>query len=169
VTGGPAADTTPQALARLDAALSRWRVALARRLELTSTDVAALIHLARHGPSSPGRLAEALSLSSSGTTTLVRRLAARDLVSHTAAARGPNAVTVSVTDHGQTALAQATAGLGLAVGGLLAGLPPAQRGAVERVLAGVADAAERDADRLVREAASATLHDAGVGRLPRWG
>lgn len=55
-------------------ATERHRAAVARRLGLSDTEVAALVHLSRHGNLTPSQLGELLFLTSGGVTALTQRL-----------------------------------------------------------------------------------------------
>ncbi len=61
-------------LVRQALAVGRHRAALARRLGLSDTEMAALVFLEQAGALTPGELRARLSLSSGGTTALIQRL-----------------------------------------------------------------------------------------------
>jgi DNA-binding MarR family transcriptional regulator len=61
-------------LHRRELAVARHRTAVARRLGMNETEMAAVAHLARHGELTQTRLGELLDLSSGGTAALVGRM-----------------------------------------------------------------------------------------------
>jgi DNA-binding MarR family transcriptional regulator len=70
----PTLEDLRQLFHRKALAAERHRAALARRLEISDTEAAALAHLANHGQLTPGELGTLLGLTSGGTTALVQRL-----------------------------------------------------------------------------------------------
>jgi DNA-binding MarR family transcriptional regulator len=140
------------AVERLVAAGIRQRGALAKRLESTTTDVAALQYVVRGTECAPGDLARALMLSPSGTTAVIDRLSRSGLISRTPGS-GRQRVALSATDAGRELHARALAPLGDDVGHLIEDLPRSSRILVERFLTRLADLAEREADELIAGAA----------------
>jgi DNA-binding MarR family transcriptional regulator len=72
-------------LTRCDLALARRRSAIARRLELSESELVAVTTLLHHGELTASRLARRLDLSSGGMTQLIRRLELRGHIT-----RAPN-------------------------------------------------------------------------------
>jgi DNA-binding MarR family transcriptional regulator len=153
------------ALHRKALADARQRAALARRLGLTDSEVLAVQHLARAGELTPGQLGTLLQLSSGGTTGLIHRLQRAGHVSRQAHPRDRRSAVVRLTPAIAAWAAEAWAPFVAEVDALAAALSPAEREVVRRFLEGAADAAERHADRLVRDA-DATAHDALAVPLP---
>jgi DNA-binding MarR family transcriptional regulator len=153
------------ALHRKALADARQRAALARRLGLTDSEVLAVQHLARSGELTPGQLGTLLQLSSGGTTGLIHRLQRAGHVSRQAHPRDRRSAVVRLTPAIAAWAAEAWAPFVADVDALTAALSPDEREVVRRFLEGAADAAERHADRLVRDA-DATAHDALAVPLP---
>jgi DNA-binding MarR family transcriptional regulator len=61
-------------LHRREMAVARHRIAVARQLGMSDTEMAALAHLAQHGELTQSRLGELLDLSPGGTAALVQRM-----------------------------------------------------------------------------------------------
>ena len=140
------------ALGRLIAAAIRQRLALAKRLDTTATEVLALHYVVT--ATAPGQLARALLVSPSGATGVIDRLVRAGLISRVPVS-GAQRVALSVTDAGRELHAQTLAPLSDDVDRLVADLPQSDRRLLERFLARVADHAEREAEQLV---ASAEAH-----------
>jgi DNA-binding MarR family transcriptional regulator len=153
------------ALHRKALADARQRAALARRLGLTDSEVLAVQHLARAGELTPGQLGTLLQLSSGGTTGLIHRLQRAGHVSRHAHPRDRRSAVVRLTPAIAAWAAEAWAPFVAEVDALALALSPAERDVVRRFLEGAADAAERHAERLVRDA-DATAHDALAVPLP---
>lgn len=153
------------ALLRKALADARQRSALARRLSLTDTEVLAIQYLARAGALTPGQLASLLQLSSGGTTGLLQRLEHAGHAQRGANTRDRRSTLVSLTPSIRAWTAEAWAPLVEEIDALVSRLSVHERAAVERFLEHAADAAERHADRLSRDADQAT-HDALVVALP---
>ena len=153
------------ALHRKALADARQRAALARRLGLTDSEVLAVQHLARAGELTPGQLGTLLQLSSGGTTGLIHRLQGAGHVSRRAHPRDRRSAVVRLTPAIAAWAAEAWAPFVADVDALTAALSPDEREVVRRFLEGAADAAERHANRLVRDA-DATAHDALAVPLP---
>jgi DNA-binding MarR family transcriptional regulator len=153
------------ALHRKALADARQRAALARRLGLTDSEVLAVQHLARAGELTPGQLGTLLQLSSGGTTGLIHRLQRAGHVSRHAHPRDRRSAVVRLTPAIAAWAAEAWAPFVAEVDALALALSPAEREVVRRFLEGAADAAERHAERLVRDA-DATAHDALAVPLP---
>ena len=64
-------------------AATRYAAALARRMDMRTSEVAALEHLQAAGPMTPGRLGRRLSMSPGAVTALVDRLEKRGHVERT--------------------------------------------------------------------------------------
>jgi DNA-binding MarR family transcriptional regulator len=153
------------ALHRKALADARQRGALARRLGLTDSEVLAVQHLARAGELTPGQLGALLQLSSGGTTGLIHRLERAGHVSRHAHPRDRRSAVVRLTPAIAAWATDAWAPFVAEVEALAASLSEREQQVVRRFLAGAAEAAERHADRLVRDA-DATAHDALAVPLP---
>jgi DNA-binding MarR family transcriptional regulator len=114
--------------------------------------VLAVQHLARAGELTPGQLGALLQLSSGGTTGLIQRLQRAGHVSRHANTRDRRSVVVRLTPAITDWAADAWAPYVAEVDALAAELSHADRDLVRRFLEGAADAAERHAERLARDA-----------------
>jgi DNA-binding MarR family transcriptional regulator len=153
------------ALYRKGLADARQRAALTRRLGLTDSEVLAVQHLARAGELTPGQLSTLLQLSSGGTTGLIHRLQRAGHVSRHANWRDRRSAVVRLTPAMAESAAEAWAPYLAEIDALAAELSDTDRDVVRRFLEGAADAAERHADRLARDADAAT-HGALAVPLP---
>jgi DNA-binding MarR family transcriptional regulator len=153
------------ALHRKALADARQRGALARRLGLTDSEVLAVQHLARAGELTPGQLGALLQLSSGGTTGLIHRLERAGHVSRHAHPRDRRSTVVRLTPAIAAWATDAWAPFVADVDALASSLSDREQQVVRRFLEGAAEAAERHADRLARDA-DATAHDALAVPLP---
>jgi DNA-binding MarR family transcriptional regulator len=153
------------ALHRKALADARQRGALARRLGLTDSEVLAVQHLARAGELTPGQLGSLLQLSSGGTTGLVHRLERAGHVSRHAHPRDGRSAVVRLTPEIAAWATEAWAPFVAEVEALAASLSEREQEVVRGFLERAAEAAERHADRLVRDA-DETAHDALAVPLP---
>lgn len=153
------------ALHRKSLADARQRAALARRLGLTDTEVLAVQHLARAGELTPGQLGSLLQLSSGGTTGLIQRLQRAGHVSRHAHPRDRRSAVVRLTPAIASWATDAWAPFVADIDALVADLSDTERDVVRRFLEAAADASERHADRLARDA-DASAHDALAVPLP---
>ncbi len=153
------------ALHRKALADARQRAALARRLGLTDSEVLAVQHLARAGELTPGQLGALLQLSSGGTTGLIHRLERAGHISRHAHPRDRRSAVVRLTPAIAAWASDAWAPFVADVDALAASLSEREQQVVRRFVEGSAEAAERHADRLVRDA-DATAHDALAVPLP---
>jgi DNA-binding MarR family transcriptional regulator len=153
------------ALHRKALADARQRAALARRLGLTDSEVLAVQHLARAGELTPGQLGGLLQLSSGGTTGLIHRLERAGHVSRHAHPRDGRSAVVRLTPAIAAWATDAWAPFVADVEALASALSEREQEVVQRFLESAAEAAERHADRLVRDA-DATAHDALAVPLP---
>jgi DNA-binding MarR family transcriptional regulator len=144
---------------------ARQRAALARRLGLTDSEVLAVQHLARAGELTPGQLGALLQLSSGGTTGLIHRLQRAGHVSRHAHPHDRRSAVVRLTPAIAAWATEAWAPFVAEIDALAVGMSEHDREVVRRFLEGAADAAERHADRLVRDA-DASAHDALAVPLP---
>jgi DNA-binding MarR family transcriptional regulator len=153
------------ALHRKALADARQRAALARRLGLTDSEVLAVQHLARAGELTPGQLGGLLQLSSGGTTGLIHRLERAGHVSRHANPRDRRSAVVRLTPSIAARAADAWSPFVSEIDALAATLSEEERDLVRGFLEGAADAAERHADRLARDA-DARAHEALAVPLP---
>jgi DNA-binding MarR family transcriptional regulator len=153
------------ALHRKSLADARQRAALARRLALTDSEVLAVQHLARAGELTPGQLGSLLQLSSGGTTGLIQRLQRAGHVTRHANPRDRRSAVVRLTPAIASWATEAWAPFVADVDGLASELSDSEFDVVRRFLEGAADAAERHADRLARDA-DTSAHDALAVPLP---
>jgi DNA-binding MarR family transcriptional regulator len=141
------------------------RAALARRLGRTDNDVLAVQHLASAGELTPGRLSALLQLSSGGTTELVHRLQRAGHITRESHRRDARSAVLRLTPEIQTWAADARAPLVAEIDSLVHELSKSEAQVVQHFLEGVADAAERHANRLAVDA-DATAHHALAVPLP---
>jgi DNA-binding MarR family transcriptional regulator len=153
------------ALHRKALADARQRAALARRLGLTDSEVLAVQHLARAGELTPGQLGALLQLSSGGTTGLIQRLQRAGHVSRHANPRDKRSAVVRLTPAIAAWATDAWAPFVAEIDALASELSEPERESVRRFLEGAADAAERHADRLARDA-DISAHEALAVPLP---
>jgi DNA-binding MarR family transcriptional regulator len=153
------------ALHRKSLADARQRAALARRLGLTDTEVLAVQHLARAGELTPGQLGSLLQLSSGGTTGLIQRLQRAGHVSRHAHPRDRRSAVVRLTPAIASWATDAWAPFVADIDTLVFDLSDTEREVVRGFLEAAADASERHADRLARDA-DASAHDALAVPLP---
>lgn len=128
------------------------RAALAKRLGCTESDVLAVQHLARAGELTPGQLGALLQLSSGGTTALIHRLQRAGYVSRDAHPRDGRSAVLRLTAATQESATETWAPLVEELDALALELSENEREAVTRFLVRAADAAERHAERLARDA-----------------
>jgi DNA-binding MarR family transcriptional regulator len=153
------------ALHRKALADARQRAALAWRPRLTESEVLAVQHLARAGELTPGQLGGLLQLSSAGTTGLVRRLERAGHITRHAHPHDRRSTVVRLTPAIAAWASEAWAPFVAELDALVEAMAPDEREVVRRFAEGAAQAAERHADRLVRDA-DANAHDALAVRLP---
>jgi DNA-binding MarR family transcriptional regulator len=153
------------ALHRKALADARQRAALARRLGLTDSEVLAVQHIARSGELTPGQLGALLQLSSGGTTAVIHRLQRAGHVSRHAHPRDRRSAVVRLTPAIATWATEVWAPFVDDLDDLALRLSEGEQEIVRRFLEGAADAAERHADRLVRDA-DASAYDALAVPVP---
>jgi DNA-binding MarR family transcriptional regulator len=144
---------------------ARQRAALARRLGLTGSEVLAVQYLARAGELTPGQLGALLQLSSGGTTALIHRLERAGHVNRHAHPRDRRSVVVRLTPAIAAWATDAWVPFVSEIEALVQALSPDEREVVRRFLQRTAEAAERHADRLVRDA-DVSAHDSLAVPLP---
>jgi DNA-binding MarR family transcriptional regulator len=94
-----------ESLYRFTTAAERRQADIARMAGLSATESRALEHLNFRGPRTPGELGELLSLTSGGTTALIRRLERQGLVGRQAHPFDGRSTRVTITEDG-AAIAQ---------------------------------------------------------------
>jgi DNA-binding MarR family transcriptional regulator len=127
--------------------------------------VLAVQHLARAGELTPGQLSALLQLSSGGTTGLIHRLERAGHVSRHPHPRDHRSTVVQLTPAIATWATDAWAPYIAEIDGHARRLSEGERETLRRFLEVAADAAERHADRLVRDA-DASAHDELAVPLP---
>lgn len=153
------------ALHRKSLADARQRAALARRLGLTDSEVLAIQYLARAGELTPGQLGSLLQLSSGGTTGLIQRLQRAGHVTRHMHPRDRRSAIVRLTPAIAKWATDAWAPFVADLDALASQLSAQERHLVLRFLEAAAEASERHADRLARDA-DASAHDALAVPLP---
>jgi DNA-binding MarR family transcriptional regulator len=144
---------------------TRQRAALARRLGLTDNEVLAAQHLARAGELTPGELSALLQLSSAGTTALIHRMQRAGHMTRRAHHRDGRSAIVRLAPDLHATTTEASAPFVAEIDSLIAKLPRDEAAAVSRFLERVAEAAERQVDRLAADA-DAHARDALAAPLP---
>lgn len=160
--GGDVDRVLADGLARLVEAVICHTAALARERDVTSTDIRAVGLLARAGELRPGELAQALGISSGGTSSVINRLVAAGLVRRDSGPANQHDVRLRALDSRVDQLRHAPASQVAAVCDLLdLGTDEHERFAtfVLRLVALI----EADAEALRRTATR--VH---VAALPRW-
>jgi DNA-binding MarR family transcriptional regulator len=132
-------------------AATRYAAALARRMGMGTSEVAALEHLQAAGPMTPGRLGGRLSMSPAAVTALVDRLERRGHVE-----RMPNP-----EDRRSALVRETEKGLRESLGhlwpyieemrGIEGGFTEKERAVISRFLKAATEAANRHAERLSEE------------------
>jgi DNA-binding MarR family transcriptional regulator len=161
-------DTLRAALNRIDLSAARHRVALARLLGLSESDVLALQHIARTGRLTSARLAARLGLSSGGTTALVQRLERAGLIAREANPLDRRSRLLRLSDEAQRQLAEALEPYVHRVDTLAARLDPEALALVAGLLEDVATGAEREADALAARAEEAEISRFAVPAPGLW-
>lgn len=157
------------AVERLVLAASRASAATAALMDLSATELRALHHVGQAGELSPAGLSEALLLSPSGTTGVIKRLTAADLLLRSPGPGNQRHVRLHLTVEAERALAPFAAPLRRELDALARALPAAERAGLEELLARLADVTERDADRLVTEVSAAARAARAVPPPILWG
>lgn len=160
---------TRTAVDRLVGASLRQRAAIAAIAGLPRTDLLALDHIAGNEGVTPTTLARMLFLSSGGTTAVIDRLVEAGLVARAPRSGRRRRVVLRVTERGEAIMHLHQRQLIADIAALTSELTLAQRSALERDLARLADLAERHADRLTADAAAAAAAAAGVPSPVLWG
>jgi DNA-binding MarR family transcriptional regulator len=135
----------------------RHRAAVARALGMDDTEAAALAHLAQHGQLTPGQLGELLRLTSGGTTALINRLLESGHIARHPHPRDRRSSLLTASSDVLQRAQELYAPLVTEMDALAGRLPDAQRVAIGRYLAEVAELSERHA-RLVHADAEAEQH-----------
>jgi DNA-binding MarR family transcriptional regulator len=134
----------------------RHRTAVARRLEMSESEIAALTHLAEGGMT-PGELGRRLQLTSGGMTALLHRL---HRAGHIVRRRHPTdrrSVIVSASPAVLDRIAELYAPLAVDADRLTAQLSERDREVVHRYLEGIVTSSEQRADELVADAEAADV------------
>jgi DNA-binding MarR family transcriptional regulator len=162
----------PESSASIRAALLRkaradvaQRAALARRMRLTVSEVLAVQHLALAGQLTPGELSARLRLSSGGTAGVLHRLQRAGHISRNAHPQDARSAVIRLTSDIAGWVSEAWAPFVAEIEGLVEAMAPDDREVIRRFLDGAAQATERHADHLGRDA-DASAHDALAVALP---
>jgi DNA-binding MarR family transcriptional regulator len=139
-------------LARKALADARYRSALASVLGVVETDVLAMLHLARDGALTSGRLGALLRLTSGGATALVQRLERLGYVQRVAHPRDRRSSLLRLTATAEAEVGAVYAPLIAELDAAVAALALEERRAIEAFLESVAAIAERHAEDLDRRA-----------------
>jgi DNA-binding MarR family transcriptional regulator len=149
-------------LARKALADARYRSALADVLGVVESDVLAMLHLAREGALTGGRLSVLLRLTSGGTTALVQRLERLGYVERLAHPRDRRSSLLRLTAAAEGEVGAVYAPLIADLDAAVADLEPEERRIVEAFLERVAAIGEQHADALARRVADERPGTAGV-------
>lgn len=129
-------------------AAQRHRAAVARRLSMSESEVAALAYLAQGGLT-PGQLGERLQLTSGGVTALLHRLERGGRVSRRPHPRDKRSVLLSVNADILETVAECYAPLAAEQDELTARLSPSERVVVATYLDRIAAMSERHVEDLI--------------------
>jgi DNA-binding MarR family transcriptional regulator len=146
------AQSIREALNRKDLAAQRQRGAVARLIGVTDNDVLAIQHLAHAGRLTSSQLGGLLGLTSGGVAALVQRLERENFVARRPHPRDARSTLLELTPAIEDRAGDALAPLVQDIERLVGQLQPDQRRTVADFLMRVAEAAERRAAELVREA-----------------
>lgn len=167
-TGLDRSELIRAALLRKGLADARQRAALARRLDVTDSEVVAIQHLARAGELTPGRLGALLQLSSGGVTGLIQRLERAGHVTRHPNARDRRSAVVWLSQATAAHASELWAPFVEEIDQRVRDLSEPEGEVVGRFLEATADAAERHADRLARDADVAAQDRLAVPLPPLW-
>lgn len=140
------------ALLRKGLADVRQRAALARDLDVSDSEVLAMQHLARAGELTPGQLGTLLQLSSGGVTALIDRLQRGGHVTRQGSARDRRSTTLRLTEAIAARASEAWSPFVAEIDRLVLKLSERDCEVVYGFVEAAAEAAQRHADRLVRDA-----------------
>ena len=158
-----------QALRRHALADARLRRALARRLALTDSEVLAVQYLARVRTLTPGQLAALLQLSSGGTTGLIQRLHGAGHITRQAHPSDRRSVLLRLTPTTLNLAADSWTPLVAEIEATALALLEEEQQTVNQFLQRAADAAERHAERLSRNADASAQDALAVAPPALWG
>lgn len=130
----------------------RFRRAVARRLDMTETDVDALLWVLRAGHTTPGQFTAELGLTTGGTTALVQRLEERGFLRRTPHPTDRRSWVLAATGKAAVALRDCYRPLAEALAAL-AETHPAESAAVADYLTEAARLTEQAVDAVLRESA----------------
>jgi DNA-binding MarR family transcriptional regulator len=156
------------ALDRLVVAAHRQRAAAAATADgVNATDLLALTIIYRAGPITPGALARAMGFSSSGTSSVIRRVADATMIDRTTSPSDPHDVRLTPTQQGIELM---TSGAGAWDAQLLErlGRRP-DLGDMVDLVASVAEATEQRASALDSDSVERRRRAQEIPHLVRWG
>jgi DNA-binding MarR family transcriptional regulator len=163
------AGATRIALTRRELAAVRYRAGLARLLQVSDTEVLAVLHLACEGPSTPTQLSVALGLFSGGTTAVVDRLVRSHLVARTRHPRDRRSVLIDLTAQAVEQVTELMAPLLADLNGALDCLDEAQGSAVAAFVSRAGELTAHHADRLAARSAALAAAQHTVPAPGLWG
>lgn len=141
------------ALLRHARAYQRFRRAVARRLAMTETEVDALLRVVKAGQATPGELTSELGLTTGGTTALVQRLEATELLRRAPHPTDGRSWVLTATEKAFARLRECYGPLADALAPLAEAHPAAERDAIADYLIEAARLSEQAADALTRDRA----------------
>jgi DNA-binding MarR family transcriptional regulator len=156
-------------LTRKSLAAARLRIALSRRLSLTETEVLAIQQLGWAGRLTPTQLTDLVGLSSGGGSALVQRLERGGHLEREAHPLDRRSSVVRLTAATRATVEDVLGPLATDFDELAAGLSPAERVLVARFLTRAAEAQERRAEELGRDAELRERERLGVPLPGLWG
>lgn len=164
---------TPEAirelLTRKNLSATRHRTALAHLLGMTDTDVLAVQHISRAGSLTPTRLGSLLGLTSGGTTALVQRLERLGYLQRDRHPSDRRSAVLRLTPEVERSAGEAFAPLVADIDAITERLTEDERRVVAGFLRAVAEAGERRADELSRDAGEHRRPAVGVPMPGLWG
>jgi DNA-binding MarR family transcriptional regulator len=132
-------------------AATRYATALARRMGMGTSELAALERLQAAGPMTPGRLGERLSMSPAAVTALVDRLEVRGHVERTPNPEDRRSALVRETEKGLGESLEHLWPYIEEMRGIEGGFTEKERAVISRFLKAATEAANRHAERLSEE------------------
>lgn len=133
-----------RSLRRIIRAVGLYSRELLRRRNLTTSQLATLRQLGRHGALSAGEVARGISVSQATVTGIVDRLERRGLVTRSRDSEDRRRVVIDLTEHGRQAVASSPPPLHERFMVRLAELPEDERREIDRMLARIVEMMEAE-------------------------
>lgn len=137
-------DSILRSLRRITRAIDLHSRHLANIHRLTGPQLVCLRHLARHGTTTPSKLAKSVSLSQATITGILDRLENRKLITRERDKKDRRRVNLTLTKEGRDLLIDAPMPLHQTFANRLAELPEAQQESIDRVLRNIVEMMEAE-------------------------